>query len=415
MAKELIKSFRALRPKPSMAQEVIAPPYDVINAREASDLAKGRPNSFLHISRPEIDLKENIQYNDPSVYETGKQNLRKMIEDDVLIEDAEDMIYLYEMIDNDIHQLGIAAVSSVEAYEENLIKRHEFTKPDKELDRVNNISSLNAQTGPVLLTYRDNEKLSSLLEMISDQESPIYDVKSIDGISHRIYQVNQSEEQREILNLINSMDALFIADGHHRSAAAAVVKQNRQAKNSQHTGQESYNYFLTVSFPESQMKILDYNRLIKNTHGLSMDEILAKLGENFEVKKVAHAFMPSNRHHFGMYTDHQWYALKLKHSITAGDPVEKLDVAMLHNLILEPIFKIGDERTDPNIDFVGGARGMEGLEVRVDSNQMDFAFSLYPTPIEALIEVANAGMIMPPKSTWFEPKLVDGLLSHKID
>ena len=415
MAKELIKSFRALRPKPSMAQEVIAPPYDVINAREASDLAKGRPNSFLHVSRPEIDLKENIQYNDPSVYETGKQNLRKMIEDDVLIEDAEDMIYLYEMIDNDIHQLGIAAVSSVEAYEENLIKRHEFTKPDKELDRVNNISSLNAQTGPVLLTYRDNEKLSSLLEMISDRESPIYDVKSIDGISHRIYQVNQSEEQREILNLINSMDALFIADGHHRSAAAALVKQNRQAKNSQHTGQESYNYFLTVSFPESQMKILDYNRLIKNTHGLSMDEILAKLGENFEVKKVEHAFRPSNRNHFGMYTDHQWYALKLRHSITAGDPVEKLDVAMLHNLILEPIFKIGDERTDPNIDFVGGARGMEGLELRVDSNQMDFAFSLYPTPIEALIEVANAGMIMPPKSTWFEPKLVDGLLSHKID
>ena len=206
-----------------MAQEVIAPPYDVINAREASDLAKGRPNSFLHISRPEIDLEKNIQYNDPSVYETGKQNLRKMIEDDVLIEDAEDMIYLYEMIDNDIHQLGIAAVSSVGAYEENLIKRHEFTKPDKELDRVNNISSLNAQTGPVLLTYRDNEKLSSLLEMISDRESPIYDVKSIDGISHRIYQVNQSEEQQEILNLVNSMDALFIADGHHRSAAAAVV------------------------------------------------------------------------------------------------------------------------------------------------------------------------------------------------
>ena len=211
------------------------------------------------------------------------------------------------------------------------------------------------------------------------------------------------------------MDVLYIADGHHRSAAAAVVKRTRQAENSNHTGQESYNYFITVSFPESQMKILDYNRLIKNRQGLSMDEILAKLDEYFEVKKVDHAFRPTKRNHFGMYANNQWYALKLRHSITAGDPVEKLDVAMLHNLILEPIFKIGDERTDPNIDFVGGARGMEGLELRVDSNQMDFAFSLYPTPIEALIEVANAGMIMPPKSTWFEPKLVDGLLSHKID
>ena len=398
-----------------MAHDVIAPPYDVINAEEARNLAQGRLNSFLHVSRPEIDLESNIQYNDPSVYEMGRQNLRRMIEDDVLIEDTEDMIYLYEMIDNDNHQLGIAAVGSVEAYEENLIKRHEFTKPNKELDRVNNISSLNAQTGPVLLTYRDNEKLSCLLEKIRDRDRPIYDVKSIDGVVHRIYQVNKSKEQKEIIGLINSMDVLYIADGHHRSAAAALVKRTRQAENSNHTGQESYNYFLTVSFPESQMKILDYNRLIKNRQGLSMDEILAKLDECFEVKKVDHAFSPTKRNHFGMYANNQWYALKLRHSVAAEDPVQSLDVAILHELILEPIFKIGDERTDPNIDFVGGARGMEGLVHRVDKKEMDFAFSLYPTPIESLIEVANAGMIMPPKSTWFEPKLLDGLLSHRID
>jgi len=413
--KEILKSFKALRPKPSKADDVIAPPYDVINSKEAFELAKGRPNSFLHVSKPEIDLEGVIAYNDHKVYEKGKESLEQMIKDGVLIEDSEDMLYLYEMADNDIRQLGIAAVGSVDAYEQELIKRHEFTKPDKELDRVNNISSLNAQTGPVLLTYKDNGELSTLLEAVAVRETPIYDVKAIDGITHRIYQVNQSDEQEKILSLVNSMDALYIADGHHRSAAARAVKHARQMENSDHTGQESYNYFLTVSFPESQMNILDYNRLIKNSLRLTMDEVLRKLDEHFEVTSVEDAFKPSEKNHFGMYTNHQWYSLKLRHSQTIDNPVEALDVSMLHNLILEPVFGIGDERTDPNIDFVGGSRGMEGLELRVDSEEMDFAFSLYPTPIEALIDVANAGMIMPPKSTWFEPKLLDGLLSHRID
>ena len=411
----LVKSFKALRPQPSMADDVIAPPYDVINSKEASELVKDRPNSFLHISKPEIDLEDGIAYNDPEVYEKGKQNLDQMIENGVLIEDSEDMLYLYEMIDNDIHQLGIAAVGSVDAYEKELIKRHEFTKPDKELDRVKNISSLNAQTGPVLLTYLDNEELSSLLHSVANRETPIYDVKAIDGVTHRIYRVIEPHEQEKILGIMNSMDSLFIADGHHRSAAAGVVKKKRQLENHQHTGQESYNYFLTVSFPESQMNILDYNRLIKNTHGLSIDEILKKLEENFEITEADTAYKPTERNHFGMYNNQQWYCLKLKGSETIDDPVKSLDVSILHDLILAPVFGIGDERTDPNIDFVGGARGMEGLELRVDSNEMDFAFSLYPTPIEALINVANAGMIMPPKSTWFEPKLLDGLLSHRID
>jgi len=306
-------------------------------------------------------------------------------------------------------------VGSVDAYEKGRIKRHEFTKPDKELDRVNNISSLNAQTGPVLLTYLDDEGLSSLLHSVVNREAPIYDVKAIDGVTHRIYQINQSDEQEKILSIVNSMDSIFIADGHHRSAAAGVVKQARQIDNPGHTGDESYNYFLTVSFPESQMNILDYNRLIKNNIGLSIDEVLKKLETNFEIKITETAFRPSERNHFGMYTNGQWYCLKLTSSEIIDDPVKSLDVSILHDLILAPIFGIGDERIDPNIDFVGGARGMEGLELRVDSNEMDFAFSLYPTPIEALIDVANAGMIMPPKSTWFEPKLLDGLLSHRID
>ena len=415
MDKELLKSFKALRPQPSMADDVIAPPYDVINSKEAYELAKDRPNSFLHISKPEIDLKDGVSYNDPKVYEMGKENLNQMIRDGVLIEDSEDMLYLYEMIGNEINQLGIAAVGSVDAYEKEGIKRHEFTKPDKELDRVNNISSLNAQTGPVLLTYQDNEELSILMRRIAGRDKPIYDVKAIDGVTHRIYQMNQSDEQEKILSLINSMDALFIADGHHRSAAAQVVKDARQLANSDHTGEESYNYFLTVSFPESEMNILDYNRLIKNSTGITIDEALKKLDNHFEVTSVDNAFMPSEKNYFGMYANHQWYSLKLRHSQTDDDPVEALDVSILHNLILEPVFRIGDERTDPNIDFVGGARGMEGLELRVDNEEMDFAFSLYPTPIKALIDVANAGMIMPPKSTWFEPKLLDGLLSHRID
>ena len=415
MDKELLKSFKALRPQPLMADDVIAPPYDVINSEEASDLAKDRPNSFLHISKPEIDLGDDIAYNDPKVYEKGKANLDQMIKDAVLIEDSEDMLYLYEMIDNDIHQLGIAAVGSIDAYEKEAIKRHELTKPDKELDRVNNISSLNAQTGPVLLTYPDNEGLSILMEKIVGRETPIYNVKAIDGVIHRVYQVSQSNEQEQILSCINKMNALFIADGHHRSAAAGIVKKKRELENTNHTGQESYNYFLTVSFPESEMNILDYNRLIRNSIKITMDEVMRKLDEHFEVALVQDAYKPSAKNHFGMYTNHQWYSLRLRDPKTKEDPVKALDVSMLHNLILEPVFGIEDERTDPNIDFVGGARGMEGLELRVDSKEMDFAFSLYPTPIKALIDVANAGMIMPPKSTWFEPKLLDGLLSHRID
>jgi uncharacterized protein (DUF1015 family) len=398
-----------------MADDVIAPPYDVINSKEATQLAKDRPNSFLHISKPEIDLGDDIAYNDPKVYEKGKETLDQMIKDAVLIEDSEDMLYLYEMIGNDIRQLGIAAVGSVDAYEQEAIKRHELTKPDKELDRVNNISSLNAQTGPVLLTYPDNEGLSILMEKIVGRETPIYDVKAIDGVIHRVYQVSQSNEQEQILSCVNKMDALFIADGHHRSAAAGIVKKKRELENTNHTGQESYNYFLTVSFPESEMNILDYNRLIKNTVKVTIDEVMRKLDEHFEVALVEDAYKPYANNHFGMYTNYQWYSLRLRDLKIKEDPVKALDVSMLHNLILEPVFGIGDERTDPNIDFVGGARGMEGLELRVDSKEMDFAFSLYPTPIKALIDVANSGMIMPPKSTWFEPKLLDGLLSHRID
>ena len=398
-----------------MADDVIAPPYDVINSKEATQLAKDRPNSFLHISKPEIDLGDDIAYNDPKVYEKGKETLDQMIKDAVLIEDSVDMLYLYEMIGNDIRQLGIAAVGSVDAYEQEAIKRHELTKPDKELDRVNNISSLNAQTGPVLLTYPDNEGLSILMEKIVGRETPIYDVKAIDGVIHRVYQVSQSNEQEQILSCVNKMDALFIADGHHRSAAAGIVKKKRELENTNHTGQESYNYFLTVSFPESEMNILDYNRLIKNTVKVTIDEVMRKLDEHFEVALVEDAYKPYANNHFGMYTNNQWYSLRLRDLKIKEDPVKALDVSMLHNLILEPVFGIGDERTDPNIDFVGGARGMEGLELRVDSKEMDFAFSLYPTPIKALIDVANSGMIMPPKSTWFEPKLLDGLLSHRID
>jgi uncharacterized protein (DUF1015 family) len=398
-----------------MAAEVIAPPYDVINTEEASDLVKGRPNSFLHISKPEIDLEPDVAYNDPRVYQKGRENLDQMIKDEILIEDHTEMLYLYEMIHNGIHQLGIAAVASVDAYEQDLIKRHEYTKPDKELDRVNNIASLDAQTGPVLMTYQDNNELSILLERISERDTPIYDVKAIDGVTHRIYQVSNAEEQEKIVGLVNSMDALFIADGHHRSAAAAVVKQDRQSINSIHSGKENYNFFLTVSFPESQMNILDYNRLIKNVKDIALDEVISSLEKNFQIKLVEKPFKPSQMNHFGMYYKNQWYSLKLKDINKLDGPVSSLDVSILHNHILQPVFGIEDERTDPNIDFVGGARGMEGLEKRVDSNEMDFAFSLHPTPIDALIEVAKAGMIMPPKSTWFEPKLLDGLLSHRID
>ena len=410
----LIRGFKALRPITEKANEVIAPPYDVINSEEARVLAENKPFSFLHISKPEIDLPKDIQFNDPIVYQKGLENLQRLIDDQVLLEDKEPTLYIYQIVIKDHIQTGVCSVASVEAYDNNLIKKHEHTKPVKEEDRIKNIDALNAQTGPVLLTYPDDESIDSLINDVTLETKPIYDVFSGDGSNHKIWIIEDSDIVKLLLNKFNSLDALFIADGHHRSAAASKVKATRQKANENHNGNENYNYFLSVAFPTSQMKILDYNRLLLSMNNHTVDSILDQIGQFFDIKNNQEQVRPMHSKEFGMYLDGHWYQLNFKLETETFGPVDSLDVSILHDYLLEPILGIEDERTDETIDFVGGIRGLDELERRVDSGEMKIAFSLYPTSIESLIAVANADQVMPPKSTWFEPKLLDGLLTHNI-
>ena len=413
--KILGKGFKALRPKSKYSDDVIAPPYDVLNSEEARDLAKDKPYSFLHISKPEIDLPEDIQADDPRVYDKGLENLNKMINERILIRDDKETLFIYKITTTNHDQTGIAFVASIDAYEGNLIKKHEHTKPVKELDRINNMKALNAQTGPVLLTYLDNIQLDKIINQYTIENQPIYDVNTREKINHRIWQITDINEINKATNALNKLESLYIADGHHRSAAASQVRKSRMNDNSEHDGSENYNHFLAVAFPKSEMKILDYNRLIKHTNGKSTNELIKMIEDHFKCTPSDKPIKPIADKSFGMFTDGQWFSLELISEFNKNSPVDSLDISILHDFILDPILGIEDERVDTNIDFVGGARGLKELERRVNSNEMAIAFSLYPTPIDALISVAEAGLIMPPKSTWFEPKLLDGLLSHIID
>tara|TARA_B100000959_G_scaffold286144_1_gene363551 strand:+ start:2392 stop:3648 length:1257 start_codon:yes stop_codon:yes gene_type:complete len=413
--KILGKGFKALRPKSEYSNDVMAPPYDVLNSKEARDLAKGKPYSFLHISKPEIDLPEDIDADDPRVYEKGFDNLKQMINDHILIRDDKETLFIYKITTKGHEQTGLAFAASIDAYEGNLIKRHEHTKPVKELDRINNIKALNAQTGPVLLTYIDNSALDTIINQHTRKNQPIYDVDTREEINHKVWQITDSNEIYEATTALNKLETLYIADGHHRSAAASKVRESRMNANPDHHGNEGYNHFLAVAFPKSEMKILDYNRLIKHTNGKSTDELITMIKNNFRCTLSDKPVKPNQSKSFGMFTDGQWFSLDFISDCNKNSPVDSLDISILHDFILEPILGIEDERVDINIDFVGGARGLDELEKRVNSNEMAIAFSLYPTPIEALISVADAGLIMPPKSTWFEPKLLDGLLSHILD
>ena len=411
---QLIKPFKALRPSSEKASQVIAPPYDVLNSEEARKMSLNKPYSFLHISKPEIDLDPEVKLDSQEVYKKGSENLLKMINDKTLIQEETNAIYIYEITLNGTTQTGIACVASVEAYQKNKIKKHEFTKPVKEDDRVKNITELKAQTGPVLLAYQNTSIISALLNKTKERKS-LYSVDAPDGSKHKIWLVNEEHIIDPILKEINSMESLFIADGHHRSAAAARVQQKMSKDNQNHTGEEDYNFFLSVAFPHSEMTILDYNRIIKELNKHSKIDLIALIESNFEIDKHQGQYKPTQKGQFGMYLEKEWYSLKIKgEKIDTNDPVKSLDVSILHDFLIEPMLGIEDERTDQRIDFVGGARGLGELEKRVNDGNFEIAFSLFPTPIEALIDVANANKVMPPKSTWFEPKLLDGLLSHKI-
>jgi len=410
----LIKPFKGLRPVAGRENDVVAPPYDVMNRAEAKQMAEGRPWSFLHISRPEIDLPDEVDPYDASVYAKGRENLDRMVAEGVLARDAGPCYYAYRLTMGEHEQTGIVATASVEAYDNDRIKKHEFTRPVKEDDRVRQVDTLNAQTGPVFLVYKADQTVDGVLAEVS-QTTPSIDVTARDGVRHELWVIDDADKIDALSAAFDAMDAIYVADGHHRSAAGSRVGNARREANPNHSGDESYNHFLSVIFPHDQMQILDYNRVIKDLNGLSAEELLARIAEKFDFEAVGQAAKPVAPATFGMYLGGQWYRLQLREEHIPDDPVASLDVSLLADNLIEPVLGISDPRRDTRIDFVGGIRGMAELEKRVDSGDWAVAFALFPTSMEALMAVADAGEVMPPKSTWFEPKLADGLVSHVLD
>jgi uncharacterized protein (DUF1015 family) len=411
----LIKPFAGLRPAPGRARDVAAPPYDVMSAEEARQMVEGRPNSFLHISRPEVDLPEGTDPYSPQVYAKARENLDRMIADGVLGRDQAPCYYVYRLTMGAHVQTGLVAAASVAAYDADRIKKHEHTRPVKEDDRVRQVDVLNAQTGPVFLVYPSTALIDGLLEALS-AAAPAVDIRTEDGVRHELWVVEEGATIDRLSAAFEQLDGLYVADGHHRSAAASRVAAKRRAANPDHTGEESYNYFLSVIFPHSQMQILDYNRVVKDLHGLDADSFLSRLRIPFAVEPSAAPVKPARHGELGMYLEGSWYRLTLDpQRIPWDDPVGRLDVSLLQDNIIEPILGILDPRRDDRIDFVGGIRGLDWLAHRVREGGMKVAFSLFPTPMEDLMAVADAGEVMPPKSTWFEPKLADGLVSHVLD
>jgi uncharacterized protein (DUF1015 family) len=412
-----VKPFRGLRPCNELAAKVASPPYDVIDSDEAREMAKGNPYSFLHVNKPEIDLDASVDIHDERVYEQGAKNLKKLVTDGVFIQDKKPCFYLYRQTMGDHQQTGLVTVTSVDDYDQNKIKKHELTRIDKENDRMKHILSLNAQTGPVFLTYRARASNIRFFEKLSEKD-PVYNFVTDDQIRHTFWVLDDETIIRKIEKEFQEIPCLYVADGHHRSAAAARACATKKDNNPHHNGTEEYNFFLTVIFPHSQMKILDYNRVVKDLHGLSDEIFLKRLSEKFLVRQVSasQGYMPSVQHDFGMYLAGTWYRLSaIPGTWEDSLPTKRLDVSILYDNILQPLLGIGDPRTDKRVDFVGGIRGLAGLQKRVDSGEMKVAFSLFATKIEDLLEIADAGEIMPPKSTWFEPKLRSGLVIYLLD
>jgi len=411
----LIRAFTGLRPVSNHAEDVAAPPYDVLNSAEARERVEGRKWSFLHISKPEIDLAEGTDPYTDEVYVKGAENLQHMIDSNILGRDEKPSYYFYRLVMGEHVQTGLVAAASVPDYDTNRIRKHEFTRPDKEDDRVRNIDTLNTQTGPVFLTYKHSPEVDAIAAAVTETQADV-DITADDGVKHTLWSVSDKDMVTKLTAIFDAMDCLYIADGHHRSAAASRIAAKRKAENPSHTGDESYNYFLSVIFPDNQMMILDYNRVIKDLNGLTEKELLAKIADSFTVTESAEAVAPNANGEFGMYIGGKWYKLEIDPSlIPANDPVASLDVSLLADNLIDPLLGVSDPRRDKRIDFVGGIRGLKELEKRVDSGEMAVAFSFFATGIEQLMDVADSGNVMPPKSTWFEPKLADGLVSHVLD
>ncbi|MCO6497206.1 MAG: DUF1015 domain-containing protein [Chitinophagaceae bacterium] len=404
-----ISPFKALRPNPQYAREVASRPYDVLNVKEAKEETIGKPYSFLHVTRSEIDLPAGTDVHTPAVYEKAKENLDAFIGRGILFQENKPCYYIYELEMGGRTQAGLVCCSSVADYENGLIKKHEFTRPDKEQDRVDHIHTTHAQTGNVFLAYRDVADLNDIIDSWKNTKTAVYDITAEDGIRHTVWIINDDKVIDRITELFKEeVPCTYIADGHHRAASAARVKYLLPDF-------EEAGHFLCTLFPASQLKIMDYNRVVKDLNGMQPEELLQKLEKDFTVAPVDEALKPEKAHQFGMYLKGRWYKLESREGTFATDPVNILDVSILQQNVLAPFFNIHDQRTDSRIDFVGGIRGMKALEQRVDEGDAAVAFSIYPVSIQQLFDIADSGNVMPPKSTWFEPKLRDGLLVHLVN
>lgn len=408
-----IKAFAGYRPLAEFAQLVASRPYDVMNRKEAKEEAKDNSYSFLHIIRSEIDLPDSLDEHDQKVYEKARDNFRSMVQSGVFFKDDSKKLYIYELEMDEQVQTGLVACSSIEDYFADKIKKHEHTRPVKELDRINHMKTTSMHAEPLLLAYRDIPEVDDLIDRIK-RKQPVYDFKAKDGIRHTLWVI---DEQKHIDRLIQffaeQVPATYIADGHHRAASSAKVGKALAEENPNHTGNEEYNYFLSVIFPASQLRIMDYNRLVKDLNGYSTEKFLQKVSVSFDLQQVTRiAAKPDQLHEFGMYIEGTWYRLTAKAGTYTNDPIGILDVTILQENLLGPLLGIKDPRTDERIDFVGGIRGLKELERRVDSGEMKVGFALYPVSMEQLMDIADSGNVMPPKSTWFEPKLRSGLVVH---
>lgn len=403
-----IRPFKALRPQAQFAKQVASRPYDVLSSKEAKVEAQGNPFSFLHITKSEIDLPANIDIHSKEVYQKAKQNLDAFISRPVLFSESKPCYYIYTLVMDGNSQTGLVCCSSVYDYENDLIKKHEYTRPEKEQDRIDHMIATGAQTGNVFLAYRGVNAINEIIEKWKATKNPVYDFVATDSIQHTVWVISDEKVIDRISGLFKAeVPCTYIADGHHRAASAAKVKY-------QLADYEEAGFFLTTLFPANELKILSYNRVVKDLNGLNNEEFLEKLNRNFSIEKVSKAYSPKESHNIGMYLDGKWYKLTALDGTFSTDPVGVLDISILQNNLLEPVLGIKDQRTDTRIDFVGGIRDLEELEKRVDDKEMAVAFTIYPVAIEQLFDIADSGNVMPPKSTWFEPKLRDGLLTHLL-
>lgn len=407
----IVRPFAALRPADGMAEKIAALPYDVYNRKEAKEAVKDAPHSFLRIDRAETTLPDDVDTYDERVYKRAKELLTQQVEKGEYITEDKPCFYLYELVMNGRSQTGVVGCASIDDYCNNVIKKHENTRADKEEDRIRHVDTLSAQTGPIFLAYRDRADLQALIKK-GKEEKPLYDFTAEDGITHRVYRIADEGMRKEIARIFKEMDSLYIADGHHRAASAVKVGLKRRAEHPDYTGDEEFNYFLSVVFPDSELMIMDYNRVVKDLNGLTPEAFLSAIERCFTVEeKGTEPVKPEGKGEIGMYLDGKGYLLTVKEEYQNDDPVKGLDVSLLQDYLLSPILGIGDPKTDKRIDFVGGIRGLNELKKRTESD-CRVAFSMYPTSIGELFSVADAGLLMPPKSTWFEPKLRSGLFIH---